>query len=47
MGSSTWGRISGVDGRDGVFTSVEFPEAVTPVARDTLLGAWMISSSGI
>ena len=24
---------------------VEFSEAVTPVARDTLLGAWMFSSS--
>ena len=45
--SSDWGRISGVDGRDGVFVYVELFDAVTPVARDTLLGVWRISSSSI
>ena len=34
-----------MDGSDGVFAHVELSEAVTPVARDTLDGAWMISSS--
>ena len=43
---SDWG-ISSVDGRDGVFVYVEHSEAVTPVARETLLSMWMISSSGI
>ena len=41
----TWGRILSVEGSDGVSAYVEFSEAVTPVARDTLLGVWMISSS--
>ena len=44
MGSSTLWRDSG---RDGVFTGVEYSSAVTPVARETLLSAWAISSSSI
>ena len=44
MGSSDWERISGVDRRHGVFVYVESSEAVTPVARDTLLSTWIISS---
>ena len=43
-GSSTWGMISGVEGSDGVSAYVEPSEAVTPVARETLLGTQMISS---
>ena len=46
-GSSNLWRCSGVDGGDGVFTSVGESDAVTPVARDTLLGAWKISSSSM
>ena len=45
MGSSAWGRISGVEGSDGVSVYVESSEAVTPVARDTILSAQIISSS--
>ena len=33
---------SGEEGGDGVLIHVEDPEAVTPVARETLDGAWMI-----
>ena len=44
MSSSDWGRISGVD---GVFVYVECSDAATPVAREALLSAWRISSSGI
>ena len=34
-----------MEGSDGVLVYVEFSEAVTPVARDTLLGIWMMSFS--
>ena len=34
-------------GGDGVLTSVVVSDAVTPVVRETLLGAWTCSSSGI
>ena len=34
-------------GGDGVLTGVGFSDAVTPVARETLLGAWTNSSSDI
>ena len=37
--SSSWG--------DGDGSGDENPDAVTPVARDTLLGAWAVSSSGV
>ena len=47
MDSSNWGRISHVEGSDGVFAYVEPSEAVTPVAIDPLLGVWIISSSSI
>ena len=36
---------SGDEGGDGEFNCVEDSEAVTPVARETLDGAWMIFSS--
>ena len=45
-GSISW-RGSGVDGGDGVFNCVGYSSAVTPVARDTLLGVWRISSLSI
>ena len=32
---------------DGDGSSVEYPDAVTPVARETLLGAWAVISSGV
>ena len=32
---------------DGDGSGDENPDAVTPVARDTLLGTWVVSSSGI
>ena len=44
-GNSAWGRISGVEGSDGVSVYVQSSEAVTPVARDTLDGAQVISST--
>ena len=34
-----------MEGSDGVLMCVESSEAVSPVARDTLDSAWMISSS--
>ena len=34
-----------MEGSDGVLRCVGYSEAVTPVARDTLGGVWMISSS--
>ena len=34
-----------MEGSEGVSAYVESSEAVTPVARDTLEGMWMISSS--
>ena len=34
-------------GGDVGFTSVDSLEAVTPVARDTLLSVWAVSSSGV
>ena len=37
--SSSWG--------DGDGSGDENPDAVTPVARDTLLGVWAVSSSGV
>ena len=40
----TWCRDSG---GNGVLTSVVFSDAVTPVARKKLLGAWTCSSSEI
>ena len=46
-GTSNWGSGVGEDGGDIVFVYVEFSDAVTPVARETLLGAWIISSSSI
>ena len=33
-----------MEGSDGVLAYVEFSETVTPVARDTLDGVWMMSS---
>ena len=47
MGSSNSWRGSGEGEGDGVFTCVGNSDAVTPVARDTLLGAWSISSLSI
>ena len=41
-GSSDWGRISGVEGSDGVSAYVESSEAVTPVSRNTLDGGWYL-----
>ena len=35
-----------MDGGDGVLTGVVC-DAVTPVARDTLLSVWAVSSSGV
>ena len=32
---------------DGDGSGNENPDAVTPVARDTLLGVWAVSSSGV
>ena len=34
-------------GGDGDSSGIENPVAVTPVARDTLLGVWTVSSSGV
>ena len=50
-GSSSYGSGSGTSwsdsGGDGVDAHVEHPDVVTPVARETLLGTWAVSSSGI
>ena len=50
-GNSSSGPGSGTSwsdsGGDGGSTGVVSLDAVTPVARETLLGAWAISSSGI
>ena len=45
-GSSNSWRGSGEDVGLGVLMCVGYSDAVTSVARDTILGVWMISSSG-